>query len=108
MKSFSIIAFTILVSLVVYQIYILTRRGSFCEDSIVSSDLSLTPKAGINMHTTSLATSDSLGFFNDIPDEIWKKQKEIALFRKHIHIPKTHLYPEKDYYQENWVSMGAL
>jgi len=52
--------------------------------------------------TTSMAATDSLGFFDDVPDDLWKVQKQIAQARQHIHIPNTPLHPAKRYYQQNW------
>jgi hypothetical protein len=65
----------------------------FSSSTIVSSNSSF---------STALAASDSLGFFLDIPDEQWKIQKQIALSRRHIHIPRSPLSDSRQFYQENW------
>jgi Methyltransferase domain len=54
-----------------------------------------------------MAARDSLGFFQDWPDELWKIQKQISLARKHEHprIAKPRNdkpEPSTHWYQKNW------
>ena len=63
----------------------------------------------LSCHTTStsMAARDTLGFFQDWPDELWKIQKQISLARKHEYPRESNLRntkpePIHHWYQKNW------
>lgn len=86
-------------------LHFLWRWNLASQNLLRSKDCSYLPPSSLSVNTTtstSIAASDSLGFFDDIPDDLWKIQKQISKSRQHIHIPKTPLHPSRTYYQQNW------